>query len=113
MDNNSDFLGSMATHPIGDSESVFDYNLAARRRAALTLRVPDSGDECIDAMIRQANRRDAAVAAMQGLLAGDDGGCYYKSDGAPCIGVKEVQDAIAQLSVGYADALIAKLEEGK
>ena len=56
-------------------------------------------------------REYAAVAAMQGLLAfdGDDG--YIKADGTHCKSVAEVQEVVAQLSVGYADALLARLEE--
>lgn len=46
--------------------------MTIRERAAIELRVPDSGDALIDNMIRNANRRDAAMAAMQGMLANPD-----------------------------------------
>lgn len=69
--------------------------MTVREHAAITLRVPDSGDEQLDAMIRQANRREAAVAAMQGLLTAGHG--------------EEVE--IACDAVRYADALLARLEE--
>lgn len=36
--------------------------LSKREYAAIHLRVPDSGDEVIDAMIRKAQRRDVAVS---------------------------------------------------
>lgn len=42
--------------------------MSQRVYAAIQLRVPDSGEEWLDEMIRKANRRDAACTAMQGLL---------------------------------------------
>lgn len=80
---------------MGVREGYFDAGMTKREHAAITLRIPKSGDEQLDAMIRQANRRDAAVAAMQGLLAKGD--FRY--------------DAIVSDSVDIADALLAKLEE--
>jgi hypothetical protein len=65
--------------------------------AAITLRIPNSGDEQLDAMIRQANRRDAAVAAMQGLLAN--------------YGERVTSDCCADQAVKHADALLTRLEE--
>lgn len=41
---------------------VKSAGLTKREYAAIHLRVPDSGDEVIDAMIRKAQRRDVAVA---------------------------------------------------
>lgn len=43
--------------------------ISKRFYAAIKLRVPDSGEEWLDEMIRKANRHDAACAAMQGLIA--------------------------------------------
>lgn len=43
------------------------YGMSQRMYAAIELRVSDSGEEWLDEMIRKANRRDAACAAMQGL----------------------------------------------
>lgn len=82
---------------MGVREGYFDAGMTKREHAAITLRVPNSGDEQLDAMIRQANRRDAAVAAMQGLLTAGHG--------------EEVE--IACDAVRYADALLARLEESK
>lgn len=42
-----------------------------REAAAIALRVPESGDPDLDAMIRTAQRRDLAAMAMQGMLAED------------------------------------------
>lgn len=69
--------------------------ISVREHAAITLRVPNSGDDQLDAMIRQANRRDAAVAAMQGMIIrGEDDGPYA-----------------ADCAIRYADALLARMEE--
>lgn len=52
------------------SGQVFDqhFGLTAREHAAIALRVPDSGNDWLDAMIRTAQRNDLAKAAMQGLM---------------------------------------------
>lgn len=42
--------------------------LSKEEYAAIHLKVPNSGSGWLDEMIRKANRRDAALAAMQGLL---------------------------------------------
>jgi len=62
-----------------------------RQYAAVKLRVPDSGDDWLDGMIRTANRRDAAVHVLQGLLA------HYGG---------------SKSELEYADALIKQLEVG-
>lgn len=46
--------------------------LTKREYAAIHLRVPRSGDEELDAMIREAQRNELATRAMQGLLANPD-----------------------------------------
>ena len=43
--------------------------ITIRQHAAITLRVPMSGDPELDAMIREARRLDMATAAMQSLVA--------------------------------------------
>ena len=83
--------------------------LSVREIAAIQLRVPDSGDEQIDAMIRQANRRDFAGQAMAGILANDVDGAWLNDDGTLCNSVKEISSIIARHSCTYADALIEEL----
>lgn len=56
-----------------DKQNIPVYNvsnngMSKRCYAAIELRVPDSGEEWLDEMIKKANKRDAARAAMQGLL---------------------------------------------
>lgn len=90
---------------MGVREGYFNAGMTKREHAAITMRVPNSGDEHIDAMIRQANRRDAAVAAMQGQLAaqGPEVGEWFES----------AFPELARVSVALADALLARLEESK
>jgi hypothetical protein len=82
---------------MGIREGYFDAGMTKREHAAITLRAPNSGDEQLDAMIRQSNRRDAAVAAMQGLLGSPDYPHGF--------------EALADDAVRQADALLARLEE--
>lgn len=70
--------------------------LTKREYAAILLRVPDSGDPDIDAMIRTARRQEIASAQMQGLLASDQNGMWH---------------AFAEGAANGADALIAELEK--
>lgn len=42
--------------------------LSKEEYAAIHLKIPNSGSEWLDEMIRKANIRDAALYAMQGLL---------------------------------------------
>lgn len=46
--------------------------MSKREYAAIQLRFPDSGEEWLDEMIRNANLRDAACAAMSGLLSNQE-----------------------------------------
>jgi len=71
--------------------------LTAREHAAITLRVPDSGQEWLDDMIREARRWDAAQAAMQGILASPDGG-------------ENTPESLARCAVADTDALFAALK---
>lgn len=73
-------------------------NLTAREHAAIQLRVPDSGTDWLDAMIRTSLRQEFAKAAMQGICADPD---------MPRV------ERTAEISVEAADALLAELEKGK
>lgn len=73
------------------------FGLTKRELAAIHLRVPKSGDDDIDAMIRDANRRDAAAIAMQGMLSDSE------SAGHPW--------QFAKWAADQADALIAELSK--
>ncbi len=71
--------------------------------ACIDLRIPASGDAELDALIAQAQRRDAAVKAMQGMYAATrrnnkDGSMSWPNEAA-----------CAALSRTQADALLAEL----
>lgn len=44
------------------------FGLTAREHAAIALRVPDSGNDWLDAMIRTARRNDLAARALPGVI---------------------------------------------
>jgi hypothetical protein len=83
-----------SAYPTTEEHMNGGAGLSVRELAAIQLRVPDSGDEKIDAMIRQANRRDFAGQALAGLLA-DESTMGYES--------------CAAQAVKHADALIEEL----
>lgn len=66
---------STATHdpanPVKD-DGEFYMGLSAREYAAIKLRVPDSGTEWLDAMIRKSLRDDFAAKLMQSFVATPD-----------------------------------------
>ena len=62
-------MGDRHVYP-HDRNMVHDPGLSIREHAAISMRVPMSGDPELDAMIREARRWDMATAAHQGLLAG-------------------------------------------
>lgn len=65
--------------------------------AAIYLKVPRSGDEEIDDMIREANRREAAVAALRAEIGNDPDAVH----GYPHLAARAIESA---------DALMAELE---
>ena len=88
-------------YPVTSKSEYNEVGLTKRELAAIELRVPMSGDDQIDAMIRVANRRDAAAMAMQGL-------CTHV---APNYTTGECNAAIVDRAVVLADALIAELNK--
>ena len=88
-----------SAYPTTEENMNGGAGLSVREFAAIQLRVPDSGDEQIDAMIRQANRRDFAGQAMAGLMTK-----YYHEK---CEGYNA--GYVARECVELADALIEEL----
>lgn len=83
-----------------EGSSVQEWGLTKREHAAIALRVPESGNPDIDAMIRKAQRRDLAAMAMQGMIErGWDSGDVRGYEGW------RVGEAVR-----YADALLAALD---
>lgn len=69
--------------------------------ACIELRIPDTGDDELNELIAQAQRRDLAAKALQGILAYPHGGPHEAI---------EIQENIAIMAVKYADAILAELE---
>lgn len=71
-----------------------------RERACIDLRIPDSGDAELDALINKARRQEIAARIAAGLSAAtDNDGCWHHEP-------DEVADAAGQ----YADAVIQEVE---
>ena len=75
--------------------------ITAREHAAIQLRVPTSGTDWLDAMIRQSLRAEFAKTAMQACV-GDE--VLMESCGGDLV-------EIVGNAVGYADALLNELEK--
>jgi hypothetical protein len=55
--------------PLATDGGHFSHGMTLRQYAAIKLKVPDSGDDWLDDMIRKSLRDDFAAKAMQGMLA--------------------------------------------
>lgn len=78
---------------------VVQVGLTKRELACIELRIPDTGDAELDALIAKAQRRDQAGMAMQGFLP---------------VAVKSEDrwlSNVAYVSVLAADTLLAELEK--
>lgn len=71
------------------------FGLTKRERACIDLRIPESGDPELDALIKKAQRQEMAAKAMQGILSCHEA-CKYKD--------------VAVASTRFADALLAEPE---
>lgn len=83
----------------GPDHGVYGAGMTLRQYAAITLRVPDSGTDWLDDMIRKAQRDEFAAKAMQGEI-------------AACTQKRGVPDEVAQYAYAVADAMLAA-REGK
>lgn len=77
--------------------------MTLRQYAAIKLKVPDSGTDWLDDMIRQSLRDELAAKAMQGIIGGATGWshCGY----TPIDGLSPIEND-ARLAYQYADAMI-------
>lgn len=86
MKESVDKLGQESAFPYVDETAIMgnspsgNFGMSKRFYAAITLKVPDSGEEWLDEMIRKANRRDVACYALEGMLANSE--LYEKSFGS-------------------------------
>jgi len=92
---------------MGIREGYFSGGMSLRHFAAIQLRVPDSGDEHIDAMIHQANRHDFAGQALAAMQL-ENGGHFCSSDWTNNIPQARAK-RVANMCRIYADALIEEL----
>lgn len=85
--------------------------LTKREHAAISLRVPRSGDETIDAMIREAVRRDVAAKVLAGMVANPSGPIQANGMNGWAL-VNCTHEYVGQAAIFMADALLAELEKG-
>lgn len=103
-----------------------DHGMSLRQYAAIALRVPNSGTDWLDEMIREARREDCAAKAMQAMVAahikynrdprkrgGDDPLFDYATP--DCESILEDREAntqiIAKTAYNVADAMLAARSE--
>ncbi len=87
----------------GRVSPVFLPGLTKRELACIELRIPETGDEELDALITKARRQKIAAKAMQGILAG--------GTGLRTILEMNLEPEYVSLAVILADALIKELEK--
>lgn len=85
-------------------DSRYYHGFNKRQRAAMDLRVPDSGRPWLDDMIRQSLRQEFAGKALEGMLSAS-----FMKDGNEFTPVEVRADHALQ----YADALIARIGGAK
>lgn len=108
----------------GHSTVVGTSGLSIRQYAAITLRVPNSGTDWLDAMIRESLRDEFAAKAMQSIV-----GMMYHTENLPPENVQEIVEAkvytfpssqltcvgdqreTAQTAYAFADAMLAARKE--
>lgn len=83
-----------------------ELGMNLRQYAAIKLRVPNSGTDWLDEMIRTSLRDDLAAKAMQGMWASDSQTWY-------CSGTPEALLNRAECAYAMADAMLASRGEGK
>jgi hypothetical protein len=83
--------------------------ITAREHAAIALRVPDSGQMWLDAMIRESRRWDAAERIMPGLVSNLENLGALRTIGAA--NGLSAEDVAARGARSFADALLSVLSK--
>ena len=65
---NNTTTGGQAFPIVGPQHEVHEIGMNLRQYAAIKLKVPDSGTDWLDAMIRESLRNEFAAKAMQGII---------------------------------------------
>lgn len=81
------------------------FGFTQRERAAIDLRVPDSGSEWLDEMIREGRRLDMATASLSGLFSNVN--TVPKDDET----FQQVYAKASEASLAIADALLRASEQ--
>ena len=79
------------------------FGLTALEYAAIKLRVPDSGTEWLDAMIRKSLRDDFAAKAVQGMLSDSEG---INEDTGVKFSLPDDADTVAFCCYAMADGML-------
>lgn len=88
--------------PRVDSATHYNEGMTLRQYAAIKLRVPDSGTDWLDDMIRKSNRDYFAARAMQGIISDASLPASSKKDG----------ELVSRSAYEFADAMF-KAKEAK
>lgn len=105
--NNSAFPRPYSTDTARGTLEYAEAGLTARQYAAIKLRVPDSGDEWLDAMIRTSLRDYFAIHALESII-------IHASNNAmvsiPCLSSGGLIDRsdFTKIAYQYADAMLAE-----
>ena len=91
---------------MSDCLDAYKSELTKREHAAISMRVPDSGNPELDAMIRRARRWDMATAMMQSLVFTRDENWVRMFRN-----YREYQEAMGRVAARYADSLLAALDQ--
>jgi hypothetical protein len=94
-------LDTKSSSGIVTSDEMDCAGMTLRQYAAIPLKVPESGLDWLDAMIRESKRDDFAAKAMQGMAGSN---AYCKHGWA--------LDKMAEQAYALADAMLAERQEG-
>jgi len=97
--------------PLGDWPAFCPTDgLSAREITAIELRIPQSGREWIDDMIRKANRDELAAKAMQAIVAKTPLQADWLDDPETTAHRKQTMECVSRGAYLYSDAMLAARE---
>jgi len=93
--------------PVQHNDWREDYpGMNLRQYAAIKLKVPDSGTDWLDVMIRESLRDEFAAKAMQSLIAGSFTEIGQEGIEANRQPFQNIEDLMSETSYKYADAML-------
>jgi hypothetical protein len=93
-------------HPVRDAATWQAHGISLREYAAIKLRVPDSGIDWLDDMIRKSQRDEFAAKAMQAFISAYPCQAIDREDG----GIPADSESIADDAYDVADAMLRTRE---